>query len=65
MSFVIADRPVFVGPYSALQFLLVPDAANAERQTALEQEAELHTDDCSWWGDWSACSCGGSSLSSP
>lgn len=28
------------------------------KQTALEQEAELHTDDCGWWQDWHACNCG-------
>jgi hypothetical protein len=27
-------------------------------QAALEQEAENHPDDCEWWGDWQACSCG-------
>lgn len=53
---------VFVGPWQAIQFQEVNvqelEQALLSAQVALEEEAEEHTDECSWWQDWHQCNCG-------
>ena len=52
----------YVGPHMAYQLrpvsLLELIKQQEEDQVALEQEAEKHSEDCGWWQDWHACSCG-------
>lgn len=58
----VPKQLVKVGSWVAVQYhevnVLNLEQAVVDAQTALEQEAELHTDDCGWWGDWHACNCG-------
>jgi hypothetical protein len=58
----IANDVVSVGPWRALEYREVNvrllENMVSDVQAALEQEAENHPDDCEWWGDWQACSCG-------
>ena len=53
---------VFVGSWTAIQFQEVNvsqlEQALVSAQVALEEEAQEHTDECSWWQDWHACNCG-------
>ena len=58
----VAKKLVYVGPYPAFQYEEITkeqlEQMVMEAQILLEEEAKDHTDDCSWWQDWHACSCG-------
>lgn len=58
----VASKLVNVGPWQAIQFQEVNIAqleqTLMEAQVALDEEAEEHKDECSWWQDWHSCNCG-------
>jgi hypothetical protein len=57
----VAKKLVYVGPYPALQYEEVSkqqlEQMAMEAQILLEEEAQKHAEDCTWWHDWHACSC--------
>jgi hypothetical protein len=51
-----------VGPWDAIVYQEADqrylDELISTNQAILEQEAEIHPEDCPWWHDWHRCSCG-------
>ena len=51
-----------VGPWNAIVFHQVTQAylnqLESDNQALLEEESQIHTDECNWWHDWHECSCG-------
>ena len=58
----VASKLVNVGPWQAIQFQEVNvrelEQSLVDVQVALEQGADKHKDQCSWWQDWHQCDCG-------
>ena len=51
-----------LGPWNAIVYHQVTqaylDQLKSDNQAILEEEAEIHTDECDWWHDWHQCNCG-------
>lgn len=51
-----------VGPHRAIVYKEVNiselERLVASQQVKFEEEAEKHSDKCSWWSDWHNCNCG-------
>ena len=59
MKEYLVNAIVTVGPWRAVEYREFDmEHQIALAQEALEQEFELHPDDCPWWEDWHRCSCG-------
>jgi len=54
-----------VGPWNAIVYQEMTRKQQEELIEHLSEEAACHADDCPWWRDWHACSCGAFDQSSP